>query len=193
MNTKHRTLVAFAAVTAVSVVAFQSSTPLQASPPPDKDVFVINTGANPVPVTGEITVNGSTSVSGTVGAQQSGTWTVGIDSTHNTVKVAPSTNFLFDSGFSVINDGATVDIGPVDVSKVKTLRLLARAVNGDMHYQVIANFPSAPITLDEFTLGGEDGNISGTRVYEAPPPSITIRLTESGPGGSNYQFALIGN
>jgi hypothetical protein len=194
MNAKHRTFLALGAVTAVAAVVFQSGTPLQAAPPPDRDVIIVNTPANPVPVTGEITVNGSTSVSGTVAASQSGTWTVGISPSNNTVKIAASETFVFDSHFSVINDGATVDIGPIDTSGLKELRLLARAINGDMHFEVLANFPPAfPITLDEFTLGGESGSVSGTRFWDAPPPSITIRLTESGPGGSNYHFVLVGN
>lgn len=90
-------------------------------------------------------------------------------------------------------DGATVDLGPFDLSDVSTLRVLARAVNGDVHIEVLADVaPAFPITLDMFTVPGEDGSISGSEVYEVPPPSVIVRLTESGPGGSNYHVVLVG-
>ena len=196
MNSMQRTFLALGAVTAVGVLVLQSGAPLQAAaaPPPDKDVFVINDDASPIPVYGNISVSGTSTVSGNVAASQSGPWTVGIDSAHNTVKVVPGELFFFDSQFSVINDGQALDIGPIDTSGLKQLRILARAVNGDMRFEILADFPTgSPLKLDEFVLGGEDGNVSGTRVYDAPPPNITIHLTEGGPGGSNYHFVLMGN
>jgi hypothetical protein len=51
-----------------------SSTTTHGAPPPDKDVRVINTTAEPVPTVAQ----GTTAVSGTVQAQQNGTWNVGI-------------------------------------------------------------------------------------------------------------------
>lgn len=106
---------------------------------------------------------------------------------------ASGPSFVFDSGFSVIHDGATIDLGPFDISDLEQLRILARAVNGDMHIDVLADVaPAFPIELDSFTLGGERGTVSGTRVYDVPPPSVIIRLTESGPGGSNYHVVLVG-
>jgi hypothetical protein len=195
MNSKQSTFLALGALTAIAVVALPSGTPLQAmAPPPDRDVFVVNGATSPVPVTGDITVSGTSTVSGTVAATQSGPWTVGIDSAHNTVKVASSDLFFFDSQFSGMNDGQTVDVGPIDTSHLKQLRILARAINGDVHFKLLSDFPTgSELTLDEFTLDGESGNVSGTRVYDAPPPNITLRMTESGPGGANYHFVLMGN
>ena len=66
-------------VTAVAMAAGQN--------PPSAPVTVVNTSANPMPVTGTMTVTGTSNVNvtnssipvtGTVGAQQVGTWTVGL-------------------------------------------------------------------------------------------------------------------
>lgn len=159
-----------------------------------KDVTVVNDSSNPVPVTGSVAVSGSTTVSGSVAASQSGPWTMRIDPAFNQVTLpAASTSFHYDSGFSVINDNATVDLGPFDTSDLSGLRFYGRAVNGDMHIQVLAVVDFFPITIDEFTIPGESGGgASRTFVYDYPPPSIMLRLTESGPGGSNYHVALVG-
>lgn len=158
-----------------------------------KDVIVINGPTNPVPVTGSVTVSGSTTVSGAVAASQSGPWTMRIDPAFNQVSLpAASTSFSYDSGFSVINDGATIDLGPFDTSDLAGLRFFGRAVNGDMHIEVLAVVDAFPITIDQFTIPGEGGGVSRTFVYDYPPPSIMLRLTESGPGGSNYHVALVG-
>lgn len=159
-----------------------------------KDVTVINGSTNPVPVSGSVTVSGSTSVSGAVAASQSGPWTMRIDPAFNQVSLpaSASTSFYYNSGFSGINDGATIDLGPFDTSDLSGLRFFGRAVNGDMHVQVLAMVDTFPITIDEFTIPGESGSVSRTFVYDYPPPSILLRLTESGPGGSNYHVALVG-
>jgi hypothetical protein len=71
------------------------------------NVKVINTTSEPVPVTGNITLGGTSAVSGTVQAQQSGPWNVGIngiptvkiDPVNNTVRVSANPTILvFDSG-----------------------------------------------------------------------------------------------
>lgn len=161
-----------------------------------KDVVVINTPANAVPVTGSVSVSGSTTVSGSVNAAQSGPWTMRIDPAFNQVSLpaSASTSFHYDSGFSVINDNATIDLGPFDTSDLSGLRFYGRAVNGDMHIEVLAIEGTAfPITIDSFTIASESsGSVSRTIVYDYPPPSILLRLTESGPGGSNYHVALVG-
>jgi hypothetical protein len=59
-------------------------------------------------------------------------------------------------------------------------------------FEVRANVTPLAMTLDQFTVNGEDGNLTTSRVYEVPPPSVIVRLTESGPGGSNYQLILVG-
>ena len=51
--------------------------------PPSAPVTVVNTEANPVPITGSTTVSGAVSISGTVPVTQSGTWNVGVAGTLN--------------------------------------------------------------------------------------------------------------
>jgi hypothetical protein len=159
-----------------------------------KDVIVVNGVTNPVPVIGDVTVSGSTTVSGAVAASQNGAWTMRIDPAFNqvTLPAAASTSFHYDSGFAVINDGATLDLGPFDTSDLAGLRFYGRAVNGDIHVEVLAVVDAFPIRIDSFTIPGEGGTVSRTSVYDYPPPSIMLRLTESGPGGSNYHVALVG-
>ena len=175
--------------TAVALL-LASGTPAPAAA--DKDVVVINTPARPVPVTGVVEVTGATTVSGSVNAAQSGPWLVGIDQAHNRVSLAPGASFYYDSGFSGMNDGETVELGPFDLSNVSKLRVIGNAVNGDVKFEVRANVTPVMMTLDQFTVNGEDGNLTTSRVYDVPPPSVIVRLTESGPGGSNYQLILVG-
>jgi hypothetical protein len=182
-------------VAAIVALALVSAIPVLAAK--EKDVIVANTPAEPVPVTGNVEVTGETTVSGTIDAAQSGTWTVAIDPSNNAVSLAPGESFFYDTGFDGMNDGVTVNLGPFDLSNVSKLRILARAVNGDVTYQVWAaltggNAVVPGILLDEFTLGGEAGNRYGSVVYDLPPPSVIVRLTESGPGGANYHVVLIG-
>jgi hypothetical protein len=161
--------------------------------PPSRDVLVINTPANPVPVTGAVSVSGQTTVSGSVQASQQGTWTVGIDPAHNQVEVASAPTFDHDEGFDVVNDGQTLEFGPFDMGAVRTLRILTRAVNGDVRYELVMPGPFGGIRIDEFNVAGESGNRYETRTYDAPPSSVIVRVTESGgPGGANYHFVLIG-
>ena len=103
-----------------------------------------------------LSVSGSTTVSGSVAASQSGAWTMRIDPAFNQVSrpASASTSFHYDSGFSVINDGATIDLGPFDTSDLAGLRFYGRAVNGDMHIEVLAVVDAFPITIDSFTIPG---------------------------------------
>jgi hypothetical protein len=55
--------------------------------PPSAPVTVVNTPANPVPVTGSLGVSGTVSISGTVPVTQSGTWNVGVAGTLNTKNI----------------------------------------------------------------------------------------------------------
>lgn len=152
--------------------------------PPDKDVTVVNTPAQPVPVTGTVNVTGGTTVSGTVNAVQSGEWTVSI---------VPGELLHFNSGFTVIGDGASKDFGPFDVSDLSKLRVIARAVNnnaGDLTFTVFAWDAALVnrIVLDEFTLN--EARVS--RVYDAPPPSVLVRVTNGTGGATNYHVVVIG-
>lgn len=195
MNRSQHALLALGAVTAIGIFTIQSESPLQAfAPPPDRDVFVVNGLANPVPVTGQIAVSGTSTVAGTVAATQAGAWSVGINPAQNTVKLAPGQTFFHDSSFGAFNDGDEVILGPFDTSGLKQLRIMAHAINGDVHYELRSQFTTGPVMrLDTFTAAGEDGPATVNRVYDAPPPNVSIRMTESGPGGTNYQFVLIGN
>ena len=171
----------------VVVLALVPGTPILAADPnlPDKDVVVVNTPAQPVPVTGTVNVTGGTTVSGTVNAVQSGEWTV---------SVTPGASFYFNPGFAIIGDGAQVDLGPFDASELTKLRIVARGFNnnaGDITFRVFVwdSTTSARRTvLDEFSLNEE----STTRVYEAPPPSVLVRVINGSGGGSNYHVVLIG-
>jgi len=153
--------------------------------PPDKDVTVVNTPAQPVPVTGTVNVTGGTTVSGTVNAVQSGEWTVSI---------APGDFLYHNPGFSVIGDAASVDLGPFDLSDLSKLRIIARAFNnnaGDIKFTVFAwdaATPAKRIPLDEFSLN--EARVS--RVYDAPPPSVLVRVTNGAGGASNYHVVVIG-
>jgi hypothetical protein len=188
---------------AVAVAALSGSPARATAPPPEKEVIVVNTPQQPVPVVGAVTVSGSTTVTGdvnaaqagpwNVGASQNGPWVVGINPAQNAVSLAPGKSFFFDSGFSVINDGQTLELGPFDLSGLNGVRLVVFAVNGDIRANVRVNSNGFTFPLEEFVVPGEDdGPITESVVYDYPPPSITIRLTEGGPGGSNYQVMLIG-
>jgi hypothetical protein len=190
------------AAAGVAFALLPEATVHAAMPPPDKDVVVVNLPTQPVPVTGSVSVSGSTTVSGSVnsaqagawhvGAAQDGAWSVGINPSQNVVK-AESPTFLFDSGFNVINDGQTLELGPFDLSKVEKARIIVRGINGHIHAEIRAETGTFDLPLETLEADGESSS-SVTRmvVYEAPPPSIYIRLTESGPGGSNYHVMVIG-
>jgi len=153
--------------------------------PPDKDVTVVNTPGQPVPVTGTVTVTGGTTVSGTVNAVQSGQWAVSI---------VPGESLYFNPGFSVIGDGVTLDLGPFDFSDLSKMRIIARAFNnnaGDIKFTVFAwddSLAAKRIPLDTFSL-----NEAGlSRFYDAPPPSVVVRVTNGAGGASNYHVVVIG-
>jgi hypothetical protein len=173
------------------VLTLVTGAPAQPPPQAQKDVVVVNTEANPVPVTGAVAVSGNVAVSGAVSAFQGGLWTMGIDPARNKVAIAGSDPFVYDSNLGIVNDGQTVDLGPFDLETASKLRIIARAVNGNVRFRILAN-TTLPIVLDDFTLESEgEGNVYKSVVYDVTPPSITVRLTETGPGGSNYQVVLI--
>jgi len=164
--------------------------------PPDKDVIVVNTPTQPVPVTGTVAVTGATTVSGTVNAAQSGPWTVRIDPAHNLVSLAPGASLFHNPGFTTIGAApASIDLGPFDLSDLSKLRIIARAFNnngGDIKFTVFAWDPDTStafrIPLDEFSLNEE----SLSRVYEAPPPTVVVRVTKVSGTTANYHLVVIG-
>ncbi len=77
------------------------------------DVLVVNDATKPVPVT----LQGSTAIAGTVSAQQSGAWTVGISGTpgvlvNNAIKIDPAGNAVAVGNLPTDSDG-----------RIKTVRL----------------------------------------------------------------------
>ena len=186
-----------AAMVAALILTLVSGAPAQ-PPQAQKDVVVVNTAAQPVPVTGNVNVTGAVGVSGNVGvsgtvnALQGGLWTMGIDPARNRVSLADGPSFFHDTNLAVVGDGQTAEAGPFDLSAFGKLRLIARAVNGNVTFKVIAHVSSInPAVIDQFTLNGESGNVYRSVVYDVPPPSLSVLMTETGPGGSNYQVVLI--
>lgn len=74
---KHYISASIGLILFVSVVAFSLPQIGRANFPPDKDVLVVNTPAQPVPVAGNVGITGTP----TVNAKQSGAWSVGITGT----------------------------------------------------------------------------------------------------------------
>ena len=193
MRLTKKILIGMGLVVAVVALTFVFRSPVLAAQ--DKDVIVVNTPAEPVPVTGTVAVTGATTVSGTVNAGQSGPWTVGIDPAQNLVSLAPAETLYYNPGFNIIGgSGSQLDFGPFDLSNISKLRIIARAFNnngGDIKFQVYAWDPDESIKriiFDEFSLFEE----TSTRVYEAPPPLVLVRLTKVGGTGANYHLVLIG-
>jgi hypothetical protein len=151
----------------------------------DKDVIVTNTAAQPVPVTGSVTVSGGTTVSGTVNAVQSGAWSI---------SVKPGEVLYYNPGFNVIGAApAHIDIGPFDLSDLSKLRIVARGFNnngGDVKFTVFVWDSEAThrTFLDEFSLNEE----FVSRFYDAPPPSVLIRVTKVDGIAANYHLVVIG-
>ena len=181
-------------IVAIVALTLVSGSPVLAAQ--DKDVIVVNTPAQPVPVTGTVAVTGATTVSGTVNAAQSGPWTVGIDPAHNLVSLAPGGSLFHNPGFTIIGAApASIDLGPFDLSNLSKLRIIARAFNnndGDIKFEVLAWDPNTStvflIRLDEFSL-----NEAGlSRVYEAPPPTVVVRVTKVSGTAANYHVVVIG-
>ena len=190
-----KTLIGMGLFTAIVALTFLSGSPVPAAPP-DKDVTVVNTPANPVPVIGTVTTTGTSTVSGTVNAAQSGPWAVGIDPNHNLVSLAPDVSFFYNTDYLIINTSATIDLGPFDLSDVSKLRIIARAFNNDggsVNFKVLAwglsqSLPLYSLTLSEFSLDEATTSL----VYELPPPSVIVRVTKGAGGGANYHVVLIG-
>jgi hypothetical protein len=165
-----------------------------------KDVIVVNSALNPVPVTGQLAVTGTTAIEGSVQASQQGPWSVGqsgpwtvkIDPSQNAVAVASTPAFFHDTGFGVINEGQAIELGPYNMSAISDLRVSGRAVNGNVVVQLMLIVePAFPILLDQFTIVGENGSTTQTRVYPVPGKNVLVRVT-SGSGGSNYHVVLSG-
>jgi hypothetical protein len=140
--------------------------------PPSAPVTVVNTPANPVPVTGSLGVSGAVSISGTVPVTQSGTWNVGVAGTLKTKNIDergrnPFTGQAFcnqDSGNS-----CSVLMPPVPAGK----RLVLEYVSGHMQVQTKAG----AVGVQDFfiTVDGTDTELH-----------LPARLMGSNDGTENY-------
>jgi hypothetical protein len=158
---------------------------------PPKPVVVVNTPANPVPVTG--TVTGNVSISGNVNVTNSPT--VKIDSTANTVKVDGGTTdvllYLNDHDFSA---DLLTGIGPIDVSKYKQVRVsfvLLGSSEGDLGFHVGSVLPDGGflgLLEDDVTL---DPGHRYSRVFDVPGKNIKI-LFGATPGKRIGRLAIFG-
>lgn len=157
-----------------------------------KDVRVINTPAEPVPVS----LQGTVGISGTVQAQQSGVWNVGINGTptvaidplNNVVRLAGGgTKLLLDQDFNNFPTSGQF-IPSIDISPYAKIRF-SGTVNGSgsIHYWVYSGpTVGGPDTglryLDDFS-----SNSYFTKVYEVAGVSLHIRID---PSDSNNQSIL---
>ena len=183
----------------VLIGAFALSTPSTSLGDSLKDVRIVNVPAEPIPVQGSI------GVAGTVQAQQSGPWNVGIngvttvafDQANNTIKIDPANNAvrlagggtrlaLNQSFIGMPTSGFLAD--PVDISAFSKIRFSV-TVNGSgsIRFSLTSGtgvqFPSG-YALDDFTVDGG----TFTRTYDVPGTVLLIHMT---PSDSNNQ-AIIG-
>ena len=195
MRLTKKILIGMGLVTAVVALTLLSGSPVLAAPP-DKDVTVVNTPANPVPVIGTVTTTGTSTVSGTVNAAQSGPWTVGIDPDQQ-----PR---LARTGCIVLLQHRLLDHRRQHHYRPRSLRSQRReqAAHHRTRFQQqrwCDQFQSARLgtlpelaavlaSLSEFSLDEATTSL----VYELPPPSVIVRLTNGAGGGANYHVVLIG-
>jgi hypothetical protein len=176
-----------------------------------RPVVVVNTPANPVPVSGQISIGNMPAVD----ARQSGTWNVGIngtptvkiDPTSNTIQVAPrGTKLVFDSGLLVYSeDGSSLRFGPIDVSAFSKIRL--GVSNGGFHHIDIfvrtSLVDSNPMlengfTLDSFSVEDSEGDFdrggpSVTKLYEVVGTKLFVTVSFRGQTEGRYRIAVFGN
>jgi hypothetical protein len=157
-----------------------------------KDTRVINTPAEAVPVS----IQGTAGISGTIQAQQSGAWNVGINGTP-TVRIDPLNNLVRTGGTkllfnqSLINIPGTMEITPIDISEFSKIRVSV-TVNGSGSITFLllsgtnADFPGG-YRLDEFTVSSGGGQL--TRTYDTAGVSLRILLI---PTNLDNNQAIIG-
>jgi hypothetical protein len=135
-------------VMVLGVLAIAASA-VAAGPPDGLNVTVINTPANPVPVTG------STTVSGNVAATQAGSWSVGIDPARNQVQVlsSPSSPIHvvsdqaapldpFSASYGLTTSGATpfIDVPTGKLLIVEHIDFVALVQQGEIGYAFFREF-----------------------------------------------------
>ena len=159
---------------------------------PPKPMVVVNTPANPVPVTG--TVTGNVSVSGNVNVTNSPT--VKIDPSANTVKVEEgSTDTLLYINDHDFNTDLS-PIGPIDVSKYKQIRvsfILFASSEGSLNMIVGSVMPDGKgfLGLDDTHAGSFDPGDRYSRVFDVPGKHIMV-LFGATPGKRLGRLAIFG-
>ncbi len=144
-------------------------------PSPSTPVQVVNDSTTPVPVTGNVSVAGTSNVNVTNGSlpvTQSGTWNVGISGTPSVNVVGGSVNVgtKIVASFEADNvDSQQHTFGPYDISPYSKIRFTVVA-NGNG--SVIADIETDGLG-DYFTV---DAGNSNTRVYEVAGTKATIVL-----------------
>jgi hypothetical protein len=202
METLKRTLVAASsiAVLVAALTLIQPKTILGEAP---KEMKVVNTSAEPIPtnVLGTVAVSGA--VSGTVQAQQSGPWSVGInnsplvgiDPTRNTVQLAANsggTKLLLNQDFNNVSGGFFVPA--IDISRHAKIRLAGTVNgNGDITYYVFSGpIVGGPHTglrsLDKFTTDS-----SFTKTYDVAGLALHIEIYPSDESNNQSILTVYGN
>jgi hypothetical protein len=165
----------------------------------DAPVVVTNTTANPVPVTGQVNVGTLPAVD----AKQSGVWNVGItgtptvklDSTTNTVQVERGLNYQRTEAISWTGQGSEAFTTNF-TDKFSQIRVCV-AHTGPNPIQVNvfslisdATHPSAFVTYDAFIIGSPN---TVCKIYELPGASTQVLLSNTGNNTTGIaRFALIG-
>ena len=146
---------------------------------PPRPVAVINTPANPIPVTGTVTgsITGNVSITNVP--------TVKIDSAANAVVVAPrATQQILNTGMIELNLGGYPSHGPFNVSGYSKVRVMAvNSSTSDGPYYVIpvVRMPGGvSMNLEEDVVILQPGDWF-SRVYEVPGENLVIAVAGNGP------------
>lgn len=178
-------------VLTVGAIGASGQTPTDPAGVP-RPVIVVNTTANPVPVTGAVT--GNVSVTGNVNVTNSPT--VKLDANANTVRVEPGSTdtllYMNDHDFGT----DLSPIGPIDVSKYKQIRvsfILFGSSEGSLNVIVGSVRPdgSGFLGLDELHDGGFAPGERYSRVFDVPGKHISI-LFGATPGKRIGRLAIFG-
>ncbi|MGB7068677.1 MAG: hypothetical protein WBD22_04225 [Pyrinomonadaceae bacterium] len=168
-------------------------------PRPDTPVIVNNTSANPVPVTGQVNIGTLPAVD----AKQSGIWNVGIsgtptvklDTTGNTVKVErrESVQRLQTTTWTGQPDDAMTTNSTDRFSKMKVC--IAHAAPNAIQVNVFSLITdafdglSAFITYDAFIISTPS---TVCRTYDLPGVSVQVKLSNTGNNASGLtRFAVV--
>jgi hypothetical protein len=159
---------------------------------PTKPVLIVNTPAQPVPVSGII--SGNVTLSGTSNVNVTNTPTVRIDPGSNAVVVAPHlTQLLLNTGIYDLSVGGFPPLAPINVASYSKIRVFARNdIDSDGYFSMTVGIrlPTGLfISLDSVSLDPGD---SFNRVYEVPGQTIQILVGGNGPK-RNALFAVFGN